>query len=83
MNIPYWGEKHFAPDLLFSVGIAVWFGCFVLVRRIAKPLLWVMVPFTLYGMVVMCAWDGYASDLKEYAGRQLGITLRMRTRLNI
>jgi hypothetical protein len=71
VNIPYWGEKHFAPDLLFIVGLAVSFGCVALVRRIAKPLLWVMVPITMYGMVVMGAWDGYASDFDGIRGEAI------------
>jgi hypothetical protein len=71
VNIPYWGEDHFARDLLFMVGFAVSSGCFVLVRRIAKHFLWVMVPITLYGMVVMGAWEGYVSDFDAMRGEAI------------
>jgi hypothetical protein len=71
VNIPYWGGEYFVRDLLFMVGLAVSFGCFALVRRIAKPLLWVMVPITFYAAIVMGAWGGYASDFDGIRGEAI------------
>lgn len=40
--IAYRGEAGFATDLLFSVTVAISYGTVLLVRRIAKPMLWAL-----------------------------------------
>jgi hypothetical protein len=65
------GQARFVTDLLFFVGLVIAYGAVVLVRRIAKPVLWVMVPILLYAAVVTGAWDGFASDFD--AGRREAI----------
>jgi hypothetical protein len=52
----------FITELFFSVGAAISVSSVLLVHRIAKPMLWVMVPIFLYYAVVLGAWDGFASD---------------------
>jgi hypothetical protein len=53
---------EFITDLLFSLGTAISFATVLLVQRIAKPILWVMVPILLYSAVVLGVWDGVLSD---------------------
>jgi hypothetical protein len=72
VNFPYGGIGGFVTDLLFSVGAAISFGTVLLVKRIAKPILWVMVPILLYSAVVPGAWNGVASDFDFTRGARGG-----------
>jgi hypothetical protein len=56
------GSTGFITDLFFSVGAWVSISTVALVQRVAKPVLWVMVPIFLYSALVLGAWNGFASD---------------------
>ncbi len=64
-------NARFIADLYFTVGAAVSYSAFALVQRIAKPVLWVMVPMYLYFGLVMGAWNGFASDFDAIRGEAL------------
>ena len=42
-----------------------------LVQRIAKPVLWVLVPIFLYSALVLGAWNGFASDFDATRGEAI------------
>jgi hypothetical protein len=65
------GDAGFVTDLFFALGAAGCLGTFTLVRRIAKPVLWVMVPICLYSGLVLGAWNGFASDFDATRGEAI------------
>ncbi|MGA2890776.1 MAG: hypothetical protein ABSE51_22355 [Terracidiphilus sp.] len=65
------GQAGFVTDLLLFGTLAISYGTVVLVQRIAKPMLWVMIPILLYFVIVPGAWNGFASDFD--AGRREAI----------
>jgi hypothetical protein len=67
------GSAGFITDLFFAVGSAISLGAVELVKGIAKPILWVMVPIFLYSALVLGAWNGFASDLMQRAAKQSNI----------
>lgn len=52
----------FVTKLFFVVGFTISVGTLMLVRRIAKPMLWLMVPILAYFAAVPGVWNGTASD---------------------
>ena len=71
VNWPHGGVGDFITDLFFSVGAAIAVGTVLLVRRVARPVLWVMVPIFLYFAVVLGAWNGVASDFDAICAEAL------------
>ena len=65
------GTAGFITDLSFALGAGVCFGTFILVQRIAKPVLWVMVPICLYSALVLGAWNGFTSDFDTTRGEAI------------
>jgi hypothetical protein len=65
------GDAGFITDLFFTLGAGVCFGTLTLVQRIAKPILWVMVPIFLYSALVLGAWNGFASDFDTTRGEAI------------
>jgi hypothetical protein len=53
---------HISAAALFFVSLALCFGGIVLIKRIAKPMLWIVLPVFLYAAVLSGAWNGFASD---------------------
>jgi hypothetical protein len=68
VNSPDTGVGNFITDILFTAGAAISIGAVLLVQRIAKPILWAMVPFLLYSAVVPGAWKGVVSDFDATRG---------------
>jgi hypothetical protein len=63
VNSPLMGMfEDFIAGIFFSLGVAVSVSSFLLVRKIAKPALWLMVPIFLYAAIVLGVWNGFASD---------------------
>jgi len=63
VNAPFNGAfSDFISGLFFSVGGLAASAAVFLVQRIAKPVLWVMVPILLYCAAVPGAWNGVVSD---------------------
>ncbi len=65
------GDAGVISDLFFTLGAGICFGTFTLVQRIAKPVLWVMVPICLYSALVLGAWDGFLSDFDGTRGEAI------------
>jgi hypothetical protein len=65
------GDAGFITDLFFALGAGVCLGTLALVQRIAKPVLWVMVPICLYSALVLGVWDGFASDFDATRGEAI------------
>lgn len=65
------GDASFTTDVLFTLGAGVCLGTLTLVQRIAKPVLWVMVPIYLYYGLVMGAWNGFVSDFDATRGEAI------------
>ena len=62
MNAPLMGPvENFIAGLIFSAAAAVSFGGILLIRQIANPLQWIVVPVFLYVALVPGAWNGAAS----------------------
>lgn len=69
---PYMGLfEGFITGLFCCIGTAVSFGAFLLVQRIAKPVLWLMAPIFLYSVLVSGAWNGFASDFDATRGEAI------------
>jgi hypothetical protein len=64
-------NARFIADLYFTMGAGVSYSAFALVQRIAKPVLWVMVPMYFYSALVLGAWNGFASDFDAIRGEAL------------
>jgi hypothetical protein len=62
------GQAGFVTDLLLFGTLAISYGTLMLIERIAKPLLWVMVPVLPYFAIVLGAWNGFASDFDGRRG---------------
>jgi hypothetical protein len=62
---------NFISGLFFSVGGLAAFAAVSLVQRIAKPVLWVMVPILAYCAAVPGAWNGVVSDFDPTRGAVL------------
>jgi hypothetical protein len=65
------GDAGFITDLFFTLAAGVCFSTFMLVQRVAKPVLWVMVPICLYSALVLGAWNGFASDFDPTRGEAI------------
>jgi len=65
------GSAGFITDIFFTVGAGISIGTLVLIQRIAKPVLWVMVPILLYSALVLGAWNGFASDFDATRGEAI------------
>lgn len=65
------GSAGFITDLFFTVGAMISVGTVELVKRIAKPVLWIMVPIFLYSALVLGAWNGVASDFDATRGEAI------------
>jgi hypothetical protein len=65
------GQAGFVTDFLFFATLAISYGTVVLVQRIAKPMLWVLVPLLLYFAAVPGAWNGFASDFDAGRGEAI------------
>jgi len=65
------GQAGFVTDLLFFGTVAISYCIILLVQRIAKPMLWVMVPILLYVAAVPGAWNGFASDFDTERGEAI------------
>jgi hypothetical protein len=65
------GSAGFVTDLFFSVGAGISISTIALVQRIAKPVLWVLVPIFLYSALVLGAWNGFASDFDATRGKAI------------
>jgi hypothetical protein len=69
------GQAGVVTDLLLIGTLALSYGTVVLVQRIAKPMLWVMIPILLYFAIVPGAWNGFASDFD--GGREASFCERL------
>jgi hypothetical protein len=65
------GFEDFITSLYCTIGAAVCYGAFVLLRRIAKPALWLMVPVCLYSGLVLGVWNGLLSDFDYTRGEAI------------
>jgi hypothetical protein len=65
------GQAGFVTDLLFFGTVAISYCILLLIQRIAKPMLWVMVPVLLYVAAVPGAWNGFASDFDAGRGEAI------------
>jgi hypothetical protein len=54
--------EDLAVTTLLAFAVAMTVGPVILIRRIAKPALWLAVPILLYVGIVPGAWNGIASD---------------------
>jgi hypothetical protein len=61
----------FIRDLYFVIVIAIALGVVFLVKRLAKPALWILVPILLYATIVLGAWNGFMSDFDPTRGEAL------------
>jgi hypothetical protein len=65
------GDAGFITDLFFTLSAGISFSTFTFVQRIAKPILWVMVPICLYSALVLGVWNGFASDFDSTRGEAI------------
>lgn len=65
------GEAGLLTDLLFSISVLISYGIVVFIQRIARPMLWVMVPIFLYVLIVPGVWNGFASDFDTRRGEAI------------
>lgn len=63
--------EDFITGLYCIIGATVCYGTFMLLRRIAKPALWLMVPVCLYCALVLGVWNGFASDFDTTRGEAI------------
>ncbi len=54
--------EKFITAVFANIGLLIACGAAFFVKKIAKPVLWVMVPILLYSAVVLGVWNGFASD---------------------
>jgi hypothetical protein len=72
VNSPLMGMfEDFITGLFFSLGVAISVGTLFLVKRLAKPVLWLMVPIFLYAALVLGAWNGFAEDFDATRGEAI------------
>ena len=63
VNAPLMGTiEDFVTGLIFSATAAVSLGGILLVRRIARPVQWTVMPVFVYMALVLGAWNGVAGD---------------------
>jgi hypothetical protein len=63
VNAPLMGTfEGVITGVMLIVGTAMVVGPLVLVHKIAKPVLWLMIPILLYSAVVPGVWNGFAGD---------------------
>lgn len=74
------GSAGFVTDLFFTVGAGISIGAVALTQRLAKPILWVMVPLFLYSALVLGARNSFASDFDATRGVAMKHHLAMLTR---
>jgi hypothetical protein len=65
-----WFEE-FVTGVVCNVALIAAVGATLLVQKIAKPMLWVMVPVLLYSAIVPGAWNGVASDFDLTRGEAI------------
>jgi len=66
------GTFHdFIRDLYFIIVVAIALAVVFLVKRLAKPALWMLVPLMLYAAIVLGAWNGFMSDFDPTRGEAL------------
>ncbi len=63
--------EDFITGIFFSLGAAMSVGTLLLVQRLAKPVLWLMVPIFLYAALVLGAWNGFAADFDATRGEAI------------
>jgi hypothetical protein len=63
--------EEFITGVLANVGLIAAVGVTFLVQKIAKPMLWVMVPILLYSAIILGAWNGVASDFDATRGEAI------------
>ena len=56
---------------VFLISASVCFGVFLLMKQLAKPVLWVIVPLCLYSALVKGVWDGIYSDFDAKRGEAI------------
>ena len=61
--------EHLVTGFMCVVSMALCYGAVILVERLAKPLLWLLIPLFLYAAVVIGAWNGFASDFDHTRGQ--------------
>lgn len=63
VNAPLMGPlENLITGVVFSLGTVVTVGAVLVVQRIAKAVLWLMVPILLYSALVLGAWNGFGGD---------------------
>jgi uncharacterized membrane protein len=65
------GEAGFLTDLFFFIGMAGSYFALTLMERLAKPVLWLMIPILLYCAIVLGGWNGFASDFDGRRGEAI------------
>jgi hypothetical protein len=63
--------EEFITGVLANVGLIAAVGATFLVQKIAKPMLWVMMPVLLYSAIILGAWNGVASDFDSTRGQAI------------
>jgi len=63
--------EEFITGVLANVGLIAAVGATFLVQKIAKYMLWVMVPVLLYSAIIPGAWNGVASDFDYTRGQAI------------
>jgi hypothetical protein len=63
VNAPLMGPlEDLVTGVFSSLGAIVAVGTVLVVQKIAKPVLWLMVPILLYSALVLGAWSGVGGD---------------------
>src|SRR5260370_24470064 len=69
INAPFNGAfGDFISGLFFGVGAVAASAAVILVQRIAKPILWAMVPILIYCAAVPGVWNGVVTDFDATRG---------------
>jgi hypothetical protein len=58
----------FETSVFFSIGFGVCYGALMFIRWSARPVLWLMIPLSLYVAIVPSAWNGYVSGFDHSRG---------------
>jgi len=61
-------SNAFVTSVLFFIGFALCYGALMFITWAAKPLLWLMIPLSLYVAIVPSAWNGYVSGFDHSRG---------------
>jgi hypothetical protein len=63
VNYPLMGTlEEFVTSIMFLCSVVLCGGAVFIVHKIAKPVLWVMVPILLYSAAVPGVWNGFMGD---------------------